>query len=86
MDSFIKILKLIEIDKCTQNDAKRIFKMIWDDEVSVEEAIKRTLSGKEKFSDENLKTIVKKVLGDHPKQVEQYLAGKKRYLGSWLAR
>ena len=86
LDSFIKILKLIEIDKCTQNDAKRIFKMIWDDEVSVEEAIKRTLSGKEKFSDENLKTIVKKVLGDHPKQVEQYLAGKKRYLGSWLAR
>ena len=81
LDSFIKILKLIEIDKCTQNDAKRIFKMIWDDEVSVEEAIKRTLSGKEKFSDENLKTIVKKVLGDHPKQVEQYLAGKKKVFG-----
>ena len=38
---FIKILKLIEIDKCTQNDAKRIFKMIWDDEVSIETAIKK---------------------------------------------
>ena len=40
-ESFIKILKLIEIDKCTQNDAKRIFKMIWDDEVSIETAIKK---------------------------------------------
>ena len=76
LDSFIKILKLIEIDKCTSNDAKRIFKMIWDDEVSVEEAIKERYREKEKFSDENLKQSLKKVLGDHPKQVEQYL-GKK---------
>ena len=80
-ESFIKVLKLIEIDECTQNDAKRIFKTIWDDEVSVEEAIQKTLSGKEKFSDENLTTIVKKVLRDHPKQVEQYLAGKKKIFG-----
>ena len=86
LDSFIKILKLIEIDKCTQNDAKRIFKMIWDDEVSVEEAIKRTLSGKEKFSDENLKTIVKKVLVIIRSRSNNISLGKKRYLGSWLAR
>ena len=44
---------------------------------------KTTLSGKEKFSDENLKTIVKKVIGDHPKQVEQYLAEKKVFALGW---
>ncbi len=81
LESFVKILKLIEIDKCSQSDGKRIFKMIWDDEVSVEEAIKKTLSGKEKFNDENLKTVINKVLNDHPKQVEQYLGGKKKVLG-----
>ena len=36
---------------------------------------------KEKFNDENLSKIVSKVLNDHSKQVEQYLAGKKKVFG-----
>jgi len=79
--SFIKILKLIETNECTQNDGKRILQMIWEDEILIEEAINKTLSGKEKFNDENLSKIVNKVLDDHSKQVEQYLAGKKKVFG-----
>ena len=79
--SFIKILKLIETNECTQNDGKRILQMIWEDEILIEEAIKKTLSEKENFNDENLSKIVSKVLNDHSKQVEQYLAGKKKVFG-----
>ena len=39
---FIKILKLIEADECTQNDGKRILQMICkEDEVLIDEAIKK---------------------------------------------
>lgn len=79
--SFIKILKLIETNECTQNDGKRILQMICEDEILIEEAINKTVSGKEKFNDENLSKIVNKVLDDHSKQVEQYLAGKKKVFG-----
>ncbi len=81
VESFVKILKLIETDKCTQNDGKRILRMIWEDEALIEEAIKKTLSGKENFNDENLRKIVSKVLNEHPKQIEQYLSGKNKILG-----
>ena len=81
VESFVKILKLIEADECTQNDGKRILRMIWEDEVMVEDAIKKTLLGKERFNDENLAKIINRVLSDHPKQVEQFLAGKKKVFG-----
>ena len=37
--------------------------------------------GKRNLSDENLAKIINRVLSDHPKQVEQFLAGKKKVFG-----
>lgn len=79
--NFVALLTLIDNEKCSQNDGRKIFRLIWENNLSLEEAREIVLSGKEKFTDEDLTSIIRAVLSEHPNQVEQYLNGKEKVLG-----
>lgn len=81
LPDFIGILKLIDEEQCSQNDGKLIFSKLWNKESTLEDATEEILAEKYKFTDENMRIIVRDVLHDHPNQVGQYRAGKNKVFG-----
>lgn len=79
-ENFIKLLKLVKEEKISNNNAKKIFREIFESNENPEKIMKER--GLEQNNDsEFLVKLIDQVLDQNPQSIEDYKAGKDRALG-----
>ena len=78
-------MKNLEENKISNPAAKKILEVLWDQDLTVQEIIKKENLEKISNEDELLK-IIMKIIEKNPKQLNQYKSGKDKLFGFFVGQ
>ena len=84
-EDLIDLLKNLEENKISNPAAKKILEVLWDQDLTVQEIIKKENLEKISNEDELLK-IIMKIIEKNPKQLNQYKSGKDKLFGFFVGQ